>query len=160
MRMMIRKWLVFSLSAAALLAIGLFVRTARSVADDKETPLGKIMEKVNKNNLALRKGTRTKVAFAKSQKSVEKSAKEIVKLAKEAKPIADAVNKAKEKKEVADPQKKWDEFLDELIKTCENLGNVAAKPDAKFQDAKDAYGAVNKVCTECHKDFRIDDTGF
>jgi hypothetical protein len=158
--MMIRKWLVFSLSAAVLVAIGLLIRPVRSLADDKETPLGKIMEKVNKNNSTIQKGTRTKVAFAKSQKNVEKSAKEIVKLAKEAKPIADAVNKAKEKKEVADPQKQWDKFMDELIKSCEHLGDVAAKPDATFQQAKDAFGAVKKVCTDCHHDFRIDEGGF
>jgi len=158
--MMIRKWLVFSLSAAVLVAIGLLVRTAPSMADDKERPLEKIMEKVNKNNSTIQKGTRNKVAFAKAQKSVETSAKEIVKLAKEAKPITDAVNKAKEKKEVADPQKKWNEFMDELIKTSGHLGDVAAKPNATFQDAKDAFGAVKKVCTDCHTNFRIDEAGF
>jgi hypothetical protein len=158
--MMIRKWLVFSLSAAVLVGIGVLVRPVRSLADDTETPLAKIMEKVNKNNSAIRKGIRNKVAFAKGQKNVEKSAKEIVKLAKQAKPITDAVKKAKEKKEVADPQKKWDEFMDELIKNCEQLGNVVSKSDATFQQAKDAYSAVNKVCTDCHHDFRIDDTGF
>ena len=48
------------------------------------------MEKVNKHNSTITKGTRTKVAFAKDQKNVEKSAKELVKLAKEAKPMKDA----------------------------------------------------------------------
>jgi cytochrome c556 len=91
---------------------------------------------------------------------VEKSARELVKLAKEAKPITDAVKKAKEKKEVANPQKKWDEYLDELIKTSEHLGKVAGKTNATFQDAKDAFGAVKKVCTDCHKDFRVDESTF
>ncbi len=43
------------------------------------------MEKVNKHNSTITKGTRNKVNFTKSRKDVEKSAKELVKLAKEAK---------------------------------------------------------------------------
>ena len=31
---------------------------------------------------------------------------------------------------MADPQKKWDEYMDELIKTSEKLGEVAGKTDA------------------------------
>ncbi|MFI5460317.1 MAG: cytochrome c [Isosphaerales bacterium] len=155
--MMIRKWLVFSLTAGILVAIGVLAGPGRSRADDKETPLGKIMERVNKNNSTIQKGVRTKVAFAKAQKDVEKSAKAIAKLAKEAKPITDAVKKAKD---VANPQKTWDDFMDELIKKCEHLGKVAAKPDATFQDAKAAFGEVKKVCTDCHKDFRVDEDKF
>jgi hypothetical protein len=155
--MMIRKWFIFSLSAAMLVGIGLLVRPGPSIADDKETPLGKIMEKVNKNNSTIQKGVRNKIAFAKAQKNVEKSAKDIVKLAKEAKPIKDAVKKAKD---VANPQKRWDDLMDELIKTSTALGNVASKPNTTFQQAKDSFGAVKKVCTDCHKDFRVDDATF
>ena len=91
---------------------------------DDETPLGKIMEKVNKHDSAIQKGVRNKVAFTKSQKDVEKSAKELVKLAKEAKDEKDAAKKAKD---VANPEKKWDEYIDELVKTSEELGKVAGK---------------------------------
>jgi cytochrome c556 len=155
--MMFRKWLVFSLSAGMLVALGVFAGPRFSMADDDETPLGKIMEKVNKNNSIIQKGTRTKVAFAKAQKDVEKSAKEIVKLAKEAKKETSAVQKAKD---VAEPQKKWDEYIAELIKTCEHLGDVAGKSNATYQDAKDAFGAVKKACADCHTVFRVDDTKF
>jgi len=155
--MMIRKWLVFSLSAGILVAIGVLAGPGHSKADDKETPLGKIMEKVNKNNSTIQKGVRNKIAFSKAQKNVEQSAKELVKLAKEAKLITDAVKKAKD---VVNPQKKWDDMMDELIKTSENLGKVAARPNATFQDAKAAFVKVKNVCTDCHKDFRVDEDKF
>jgi cytochrome c556 len=155
---MIRKWLIFAVSAAMLVVAGVVAGPSLSKADDdKESPLEKIMEKVNKNNTIIQKGTRTKVAFAKAQKDVKKSAEDLVKLAKLAKPITDAVKKAKD---VPEPQKRWDELIGELIKTSEKLGQVAGKPNAAFQDAKDAFGAVKKVCTDCHKDFRVDETTF
>jgi len=155
--MMFRKCLVFALSAAVLLGLGALFGPRLLKAADDESPLEKIMEKVNKHNNTITKGVRTKVAFAKAQKDVEKSAKELVKLAKEAKDHKDAAKKAKD---VADPEKKWDEYIEELIKTAEELGKVAGKSGTTFQDAKDAFGKVKKVCTDCHKDFRVDDTKF
>ena len=124
-RKMNRKWLVFPLSAGVLLVLGIVAGPGLYGADDDESPLGKIMEKVNKHNSTITKGTRNKVNFAKSRKDVEKSAKELVKLGKEAKPIKDAVKKAK----VADPQKKWDEYMDDFIKTSEKLGEVTAQSE-------------------------------
>ena len=153
--MMIRKCLAFALSAVMLLGIGVLVGPGFSKAADDESPLEKIMEKVNKHNSVIQKGVRNKVAFAKAQKDVEKSAKELVKLAKEAKDEKDAAKKAKD---VANPEKKWDEYIDELVKTSEELGKVAGKSDATFQDAKDAFAKVKNVCTDCHKDFRVDDS--
>ncbi len=151
------KWLIFALSAAVLVAAGVFAGASYLKADDEERPLEKIMEKVNKNNSIIQKGVRTKVAWAKDQKKVEQGAKDLVKLAKEAKPIKDAVKKAKE---VANPQKKWDDLMDELIKNAEALGQVAAKPKTTQPEAKAAFESVKKVCTDCHKDFRIDETSF
>jgi cytochrome c556 len=153
---MFRKWLIFTVSAALFVGIGVLAGPGLSKADDEETPLGKIMEKVNKNNSIIQKGTRSKVAFAKDQKKVAQSAKDIIKLAKEAKPIKDAVKKAT----VADAQKKWDEFMDQLIKTTEKLYDVAGKSNATQKDAKDAFDSVKKACADCHKDFRVDETKF
>ncbi len=150
-----RKCLAFALSAGMLLMIGLVAGLSR--ADDDETPLGKIMEKVNKANTLVKNGTRNKINFAKKQKDVEKGAKELIKLAKEAKEIKDAVKKAKD---VAAPQKRWDKLIAEFIKTSEELRDVAAKSDATYQDAKDKYTALSKVCADCHKDFRVDEAGF
>jgi cytochrome c556 len=153
--MMTRKCLAFGLSAVILLGLGVLIGPGFSKAADDESPLGKIMEKVNKHNSVIQKGVRNKVAFTKAQKDVEKSAKELVKLAKEAKSEKDAAKKAK--KEVANPEKKWDEYIDELVKTSEELGKVAGKSSATFQDAKDAFAKVKNVCTDCHNDFRVEE---
>ena len=60
-----------------------------------------------------------------------------MKLAKEAKfKIKDAAKKAFERS-VANPEKKWDEYIDELVKAAEDLGKVAGKANATFQEAKD-----------------------
>lgn len=149
---MLRKWLIFGLSAGIFVSLGIGARL--TIADDEhESPLGKIMEKVNKHNSALNKGLRTKVAYAKSQKDVEKNAKELVKLAKAAKPIKDAVKTAKD---LADAGKKWDDWSDAFIKTAEDLGQVAAKPKSDFKAAKDAFTALKKACADCHQDFRVE----
>jgi cytochrome c556 len=153
--MMIRKCLVFAFSAGVLLGIGVLAGSSLLKAADDETPLGKVMEKVNKHNSTIQKGVRNKIAFVKAQKDVEKSAKELVKLAKEAKDMKDV---AKKTKDVADPEKKWDEYMDALVKTCEDLGKVAGKADAKVEDAKAEFRKVTSACADCHKDFRKDES--
>ena len=115
---MIRKWLIFSLSAGILVSLASAFGLANADDKDKETGSARSWRKSTSTTRRSPKGLRTKVAFAKAQKDVEKSAKELVKLAKEAKPIKDAVKKAKD---VADPGKKWDDWSDEFIKTSENL---------------------------------------
>ena len=151
-----RKWLAFPLSAGILIVLGITAGPGLLKADDDESPLGKIMEKVNKHNSTITKGTRTKVAYAKDQKKVEESAKALAKLGKDAKPMKDAIAKAK----IADPQKKWDDYMDEFIKVSEKLGDVTAKSAAKYEDAKSAFTAVKKACADCHADFRKDEGGF
>jgi len=152
---MLRKWLIFALSAGFLVSLGIGARltSADDKDKDKETELGKIMEKVNKRNSELTKGLRTKVAYSKLQKDVAKSAKELVKLAKAAKPIKDAVKTAKD---LPDAGKKWDDWSDAFIKTAENLSQMAAKPKPDFTQTKAAFTAVKKSCADCHQDFRID----
>jgi chromosome segregation ATPase len=162
-----QKWLVFTVSAALSVALGLLVapRFTRAADDEKETPLGKIMEKVNKADATIRKYTRNAVAFKKNRQDVEKSAKEIVKLATEvklakevelAKLIKDTMKKAKA---VADPAKKWDEYIDELVKSSAKLGEITAGANAAYPAAKGAYNAVKKVCSDCHTDFRVEEEG-
>jgi cytochrome c556 len=148
-----RKGITFLLSAVMLVLI--VVASNLSRADDKEeTPLGKIMEKVNKANAIIQKGTRNQVNFKKSQKDVAKHAKELVKLGKEAKKEKSAVKNAKD---VTDPDKKWTELMDDFIKTSEKLGVVAAKTNAAYSDAKDAFGAVKKSCADCHAVFKVEE---
>jgi cytochrome c556 len=152
---MFRKCLAFALSAGVLFGIGVF--SLSQAADDDEKPLEKIMEKVNKHNSVIQKAVRKRETFVKGQKDVVKSAKELITLAKDAKKIDDAVKKAKN---VADPQKKWDTYMDDFIKTCKELEEVAGKSDATFQDAKDAFKKVSDACADCHRDFRKDEEGF
>jgi hypothetical protein len=153
---MVRKWLVFALSAGILVSLGVGAGFTRA-QEEKESELEKIMEQVQKHNLVITKGTRNAVYFKKSQKDVEKSAKELVKLAKKAKPIKDALKNAKDEKE---PGKRWDELLEALATNCEKLGEVTGKPDATLKQAKDAFNVVKKNCSDCHAIFRVDETKF
>lgn len=143
-----RKWLAFPLSAGILIVLGIAAGPALLMADDDESPLEKIMEKVNKHNSTIAKAVRNKVNFTKGRKDVEKSAKELAKLGKEAKPLKDAIKKAKS---LADPQKKWDEYMDEFVKTSEKLSEVAGKSDADHQTTKDAFKAVTNSCVPATK---------
>jgi cytochrome c556 len=155
---MLRKWLVFTSSACALIALGVVFGPAFSRANDDESPLGKVMEKVNKTYNNIKKGTRTAPVFKKSQKDVETNSKELIKLAKEAKGLnKDAIKKAKD---VAKPDERWSELIGEFIKSIENLEKIVAQPNANFQAAKNASAGINKVCNDCHKDFRVDDSSF
>jgi cytochrome c556 len=148
-----RKGITFLLSAVMLVLI--VVGSNLSRADDKEeTPLGKIMEKVNKANAIIQKGTRNQVNFKKSQKDVAKNAMELVKLGKEAKKIRSAVKNAKD---VTEPGKKWDELMEEFIKTSGKLSEVAGKTDATQLNAKNAFGAVKKSCADCHAVFKVEE---
>jgi cytochrome c556 len=147
---MLRKWTVFALSAGILIAIA----GAGFGLDDDESPLGKVMEKVNKQKNAIYKGTRNLVSYKKSHKDVATSSKELVKLAKEAKPLKDALAKAKNE---ANPQQKWNELMDAFIGKSEELSEVAGKSSPDYNNTKKAFSAVTKTCTECHTVFRVDE---
>jgi cytochrome c556 len=147
---MLRKWMVFALSAGVIVSVA----GLGFALDDDESPLEKVMEKVNKNSNAIKKGTRNPVQFKKSSKDVAKSSKELVKLAKESKPLKEALGKAKNE---PNPQKKWDELMDNFIASSEKLSETAGKEPPDYNDTKKAFGAVSKTCTECHTVFRVDE---
>jgi cytochrome c556 len=147
-----RKWTVFGLAAGVLVTLS--AATLSTAQDEKETVLGAIMEKVQKHNSIITKGTRTPVAYKKAQKDVEKSAKELAKLAKEAKPIKDYLKNAKD---VAKPGEKWDEIMDHFKKSSEDLAKLVADSGTSQAEAKKAFGAVKKSCAECHTIFRVDE---
>jgi cytochrome c556 len=154
-RKMNRKWLVFPLSASALFVLSIIAGPGLRGAVDDETPLGKLMEKVQKHNSTITKGTRNKTNFAKSRKDVTKSANELAKLAKLAKPMKEAVEKAK----VEDAQKKWDTLMDDFMKSSEKLGELTDKASTTYEEAKSAFKDVTKSCADCHKDFRVEEGG-
>jgi len=153
---MIRKSFVLPLAAGILISTGIGAALS-STQDEKGGPLEKVMEDVQKHNAIITKGVRNAAFFKKNQKDVEKSAKELAKLAKQAKPVNYYHKNAKDEKE---PAKKWGELLDALIKNCEKLGDVTAKPTATQPGAKAAFREVTKNCADCHLIFRVDDTKF
>jgi cytochrome c556 len=146
--------LVFALSAVVLVSIA---GAGFSIAQDEESELGKLMEKVNKQGNTIKKGTRSAVTFKKSQKDVAKAAKELAKLAKESKSRKEALARAKNE---ADPQKKWNELSEAFIGNAAKLNDAAGKAGPDYDDTKKAWSAVNKSCTECHQVFRVDETNF
>lgn len=147
-----RKWIVLAASLTVGLGLGLSA-TAFSRSTDDETELGKIMEKVQKNKATITKGVRNAASYKNAREEVKKSAEDWTKLAKESKAHNEVVKNAKN---VADPQKKWEELIDAWAKEAAKLAEIAGKADSTQKDAKDQLNTVNKTCTECHQVFRID----
>jgi cytochrome c556 len=153
-----RKWiglaLVATLVAASGFASGLSRAQDRQKHDEPETPLGKIMEKVQKLNIAITKATRNVAAFKKNQKEVETSSTELAKLAKESKPLKAAY--LKNAKNESDPNKKWDDIMDAFAKTSKDLASAAAKDGADQKKIKEMFQVVKKTCSDCHTVFRVE----
>lgn len=148
---MSRKW---ALLAASTVSIGL-LSAGLSMADDDESPLHPIMEKVNKASVSLKKNVRTPVNFKKANngKDVAADADTIVKLAKQAREIKDAAKKAA--KEVPNAVAVWDELMDNLIVSTEEVSVAANKGD--YEKSKAASKTMSSRCTACHEKFRIDE---
>ncbi len=147
---MLRKWMVFALSAGVLVSLA---GASFSGADD-DSPLEKIMEKVNKANGKIKQGTRNPPTYKKKQKDVADSSKEMVKLAKDSKPMKEALGRAKNE---ANPQEKWNTLMDAFIEKSEKLSETANKPEPDYDATKKAFSAVGKTCTDCHNVFRVDE---
>jgi len=146
-----RKWMI--------LAAAMFSMTALTVgfatADDEDSPLHKLMERINKKSNDIGKAARTAVAYKKAQKDVATHAEDLVKLSKDATPLGtDVIKKAKD---VANAQGKWKDLMSSFTTSAENLAKVASKADAKQEEVKSAHTAVKKVCTECHNIFRVEE---
>lgn len=152
---MLRKWMIL---AATMLSVSVLA-AGISLADDEESPLHKLMEKVNAKSNAIKKAYRTPVAFKKAQaaKEITTNAEELLKLAKESKELAK--DGAKKAKGVKDPEKKWVELSDVFISKAEKFVEEAGKATTKDQ-LKAAYNGVNQSCTECHTVFRTDEESF
>jgi cytochrome c556 len=141
---MLRKFAVLTVSLGIVAGLAI-------AADDDETPTMKIMEKINLKHTALRKSTRTTAEFKKSGSTIPKNAEEVVKLAKEAREIKDTAEREKK------PFTEWQKMMDDMIKSSEELGKVAGKPNATYAQAKEAFDAYNKTCAACHAVFKKDE---
>ena len=140
----------FALLAATMLGVS-FALTGLAFAAEYAGDLEKQMETINKKTAAIRKATKSAAAWKKDGKTVAADALEIAKLAKEAKKDKTSAEKVKK------PQADWEKHSDELIKAADALAVLAAKADTTQPQAKEAFGAVNKSCTECHAIFRVED---
>jgi cytochrome c556 len=154
-----RKWICFAAATALVAACGLVSGLSRAQDQgekhkEKETPLGKIMKKVQKHNISITKATRNVASFKKNQKDVEKAATELAKLAKEAKPFKDALKNARNE---TDPEKKWDEIMDAFAKQSQELADAAAKDGTTQKQVKDQFQRVKKTCSDCHTVFRVEE---
>jgi cytochrome c556 len=148
------------LLAAALAVAAFAVAGSLTLAQDekhkeKETALGKLMEKVQKRNSEITKYTRNASTYKKSQKDLEKAAADMYKLAKESKPLKEGY--MKNAKNEANPEKKWDEIMDAFIKTSKDLADLVAKEATTQKEAKDSFQSVKKTCSDCHTVFRVED---
>src|SRR5690348_10863154 len=97
-----RKWTVL---AAATLASTPLVLGGIAAADE-DSPLGKIMAKVQAKETMIKKAYRSQVTWSKGQKDAVSAAEDLAKLGKEAKVFEEP---AKEKKQ---PKKDWDDKMD------------------------------------------------
>lgn len=148
--MPMRKWSVLVASLACFSAVAAGV----SVAQDEETKLADLMEKVTASNNKISRSLRNKVSFTKANngKDASKEAANLLELGKKARANDEALPNAKD---VDEPKKKWEELMDEMIKKTEEL--VKAADGGDFDAAKAAHTGVKNACTECHKVFKVEE---
>ncbi len=143
-----RKWIVLgaTMVSVAVLSTGLSV-----AQDKKDSPLAKLMEKVQKSNATILKNIRTSIAYKKAQKDVVEQAEELTKLGKEARVFKEPAQEQKKS------QEEWTTLMDAFIKSSEEFATEVGKSGTDQVKAKAAYKNVSKQCTACHEVFRVDD---
>jgi cytochrome c556 len=142
-----RKWTTL---AATVVAVCL-TASAFTFADDDDSPLHKLMEKVSAKNNAIGKGVRTLAAYKKAQKDLPGLADELIKLGKESR---DATEPAKKQKK---SQGEWVKLSDDFVKKTEEFKALVSKADTKQAEAKSAHNVVKASCTACHNVFKVEE---
>ncbi|QEH36294.1 Cytochrome C' [Aquisphaera giovannonii] len=153
-----RKWIGLAATSLLVAACGLVAAQDKKEHDEPETPLGKIMEKVQKLNGDMTRYVRNAAQYKKSQKDLEKAALEFAKLAKESKKFTDPY--VKNVKDVKEPQKKWDDIMDAWEKTSKDLAAAVAKDSTTQKEAKELFQKVKNTCADCHTVFRVEKEAF
>ncbi len=147
---MMRKWTILT---AVMCAVAL-TATGASLAQDESSPLHKLMEKVGSKHNAIKKATRTPVAFKKDKESIVKNADELIDLGKKAREMKNAAEKEKK------PFAEWQKLCDDFVTKTTEFRDFASKTGTAKTDqeaTKKAYAAVNTSCTACHEVFRKDE---
>ncbi len=135
--------------ATAVVALGVNAVAARDDHDD--SPLHKIMEKVQAENSKVLKGVRNPASFKKAQAEVVTAAKELAKLGKDSREFTEPAKHEKQ------PQEKWTELVDKFVTESQNFATLAAKADVEQPAAKAEYKKVQATCTACHDVFKKDE---
>ena len=151
---MIRKWLIFALSAGILVTLGIARRIHQCRRQGKGNRARQDHGESEQAQLTLTKGLRTKVLYAKNAERRRDERQG----AGQTWPRLPSQSRtpSRRPRTFADAGKKWDDWSDAFIKTAEALSQLAAKPNSDFKKTKDAFTAVKKSCADCHQDFRVD----
>ncbi len=144
---MLRKWIILATvaTAVALMATGV------TFADDENSPLHKLMEKVGSKSNAIKKATRTPVAYKKDREAVVKHAEELIDLGKQARDMKESAEKQKK------PMAEWQKLCDDFIKKSTEFKDFAEKSGTTKNDqeaAKKSYASVAASCAACHDVFK------
>ena len=139
---------MFRKIAIATLTLGLFAGI--SLADD-ESPLEKLMEKIQNKTNAMRKVTRNAAEYKKGAESIANDTKDVIKWAKESRDFKEPAEKEKK------PQAEWEKLTDEMIKATEELAKICADSKSTPAQAKEAFTTYTKTCSACHNVFKKED---
>jgi cytochrome c556 len=147
-----RKLIVLTLVSWAIALLNVAPSPAQ---EDEETPLAKIMKKVDARTKAIREATSTVAKYKKAGKGKDiiPTARELLKLGKEIRPFKEPSQKMKK------PYEKWTDLSDRYSAAAEELIQAAEKGD--LVASRRAWASLNNSCTNCHGAFRPStDDGF
>lgn len=123
--------------------------------DDDDSPLAKLMEKVNKSHNFIKNAVKTPAAYKKADpKKLLEEAENQLKWAKESR---DFTEPAKTQKKT---QKEWTDATDHWIKETTEYIEVLKAGNKSQAELKKALVPVTKSCTDCHAIFRVDADDF
>jgi cytochrome c556 len=134
--------------AAALGSVVLAGGVAVRAGDDEDTPLQKLMKKIDASTKSIREATTTVAKFKKASngKDVARTASEIARLGKETRGFKEPSEK------VNKPYDKWLDMNDRFVVAADELTQAAGKGD--LVATRKAWAALNNSCTNCHGAFR------
>ncbi len=135
----------------AIVALSLTLLGGISVLADDESPLEKLMEKIQNKTNAMRKVTRNAAEYKKGAASIAKDAEEVIKLSKESRDMKEPSEK--EKKPIAE----WQKLTDDMIKATEELAKICADSKSTQAQAKEAFTTYSKTCSACHTVYKKED---
>ena len=142
---MVRLWttLAVTLCTAALLTVGAAVSAAQ---EGKDTPLARLMRKVEDQTKVIRDGVKTAPRFRKAAKEIATSAHALAQLGQETRPFTEPAQEFKK------PQEYWNQLTDGFIEASQAMAKAADASD--FITARKVWISLNNTCTNCHGAFR------